>query len=483
MENLRKWQEIVAQASSGQLSNSALSERFEREIVPFWESASARLKKDEATLPAGERQYASMVAEYSRLRLEWARALADGAGGNQDRFSDAARYEKDGNRLVAQITRVVLLASLDHRPRALANSPWIVGARNWFTGQRWKCVEPPTSLGGNASQRDSLTDGPAVRQAAGCKAQKLFLSGDYTALDALLEQSAGSLADLPDGGSTLDGVVRGLSNLLDYGTSDLVQMLGRTADWRRELPNSVYPQLIESLIFEQWAWTARGQGAASSISPQTWAIFAQRTEMAAMGLREIVARANTNPLWYELSLDVGLDESKPVDELRSTFRRGLVEAPDYWPLYARMLRILMPRWYGSEEDIRRLIYEVSTRPNGDRDFVRYARMYWSYSSLEDDKVALFNGSLAVWSTMREGFEELQYTYPQSDVILNAYAKFACMAQDGASYANIRPKLRDRLSSVAWSEAVSLKHCDEEFPAAAAAARGHTFTPPRVRLSR
>jgi hypothetical protein len=107
-------------------------------------------------------------------------------------------------------------------------------------------------------------------------------------------------------------------------------------------------------------------------------------------------------------------------------------------------------------------------------------MYWSYSSLEDDKVALFNRPLAVWSTMREGFEELQRKYPQSDFILNAYAKFACMADDGASYADVRPKLRDRLSSVAWSEKVSLKYCDEQFPAAAAAARGHTFTPPKLR---
>jgi membrane associated rhomboid family serine protease len=217
VENLRKWQEIALQAGSGQLSNAALSERFQREIVPFWEDASARLKKDEAAVPADERQYASLAAEYSRLRLQWANAVVDGARGNQERFSDAAQYEKDSDRVVAQSERVTLLASLDHRPRALANSPWIVAARNWFTGQRWQCVELPPPFGRSPSRGDSLTDGPAARQAAGCKAQKLFMSGDYLALDHLLEQSADSLADLPDGGSSMDGVVRGLSILLDYG--------------------------------------------------------------------------------------------------------------------------------------------------------------------------------------------------------------------------------------------------------------------------
>lgn len=135
----------------------------------------------------------------------------------------------------------------------------------------------------------------------------------------------------------------------------------------------------------------------------------------------------------------------------------------------------MPRWHGSQEDIGRFISEVSIRPNGERDFAKYARLYWSYSSLEHDEVTLFDGPLAVWSTMREGFEELQQNYPQSDFILNTYAKFACMAADAASYAEVRPKLRGRFSSVAWSEKVSLKLCDQRFPSSAIAA---SPTPPR-----
>ena len=77
--------------------------------------------------------------------------------------------------------------------------------------------------------------------------------------------------------------------------------------------------------------------------------------------------------------------------------------------------------------------------------------------------------------------ELLREHPNSDFILNAYAKFACMADDAVSYAAVRPKLRDRLSRVAWSDKVSLKDCDEQLPAAAAAARSHTFTPPKFRL--
>jgi len=418
-------------------------------------------------LPADERTYGSLIAEYAGVRLEWAHALVAGAAGDADRFSDATRYETDSERSVADIARVGMLASLEHRPRALANSPWMVAARDWVTGLHWKCVEEPSVLGATPAPTDSPEDGPMARHNAGCLAQKLFMSGDYAALDRLFERSNNSLADLPDGGSTLDGVVRGMSILLTYRPYDVAEVLGRTADWQRRVPKSIYPQLIQILMFDCWAWDARGRGTADSVSPQAWFLFAQRTEMAAMGLREIVERANTNPIWYQLSLDVGLSREQPRDELVSIFHRGIVEAPDYGPLYSRMLRILMPRWGGSYEKIRSLVHEMSTRPNEFRDFPRYTRLFWSYSSLEDDDVPLFDGSLAVWSTMREGFAELQHRYPRSDFILNAYAKFACMAHDAATYADLRPKLRDHISSLAWSRKVPLKLCDERFPVAAA----------------
>jgi rhomboid protease GluP len=469
-ENLRQWEKVLTDADSGQLSHEAVAERFEREIVPFWQTASGRLKKEENTLPPDERQYAALFVEYARLRLESAHATLDAIRGDQERASDVAQHEKDSNLIVGQIQRISLLASLGRRPHALAESPWIVAVKNLITAQRWKCVEPPPLFGKLPDPKDSPSDGPTVRQAAGCRAQKLFVTGEYLALDQWIQHSAAALQDLPDGGSTFDGIVRGLSDLFDYRVSGVIQTLRRTADWQRRAPRSVYPKLIQSLMFESWAWSARGHGPASSISPQTWALFAQRTEMAAVGLRELgqlQGAANDNPLWYELSLDVGLDESKTPDELRRIFDRGVVEQPHYWPLYTRMLRILMPRWGGSQNDIHKFVMDVSVTLDGQRDFEKYAKLYWSYSWLEDDDAQLFGGSLATWSVVNEGFEELRQRYPHSDFILNAHAKFACMADDADVYRDLRPQLRGHISSTAWSDKVSLQSCDKRFPATAA----------------
>ena len=193
-----------------------------------------------------------------------------------------------------------------------------------------------------------------------------------------------------------------------------------------------------------------------------------------MGLRELgerLGQANDNPLWYQLSLDVGLDQSKGSDELRRIFDRGVIEQPAHWPLYNSMLRILMPRWHGSEEEIHKFIANVAVTADGQRDFEKYARLYWAYSTLEDDDIPLFGGSLADWSIVNEGFAELRQHYPKSDLVLNAHAKLACMAEDADIYQELRPELRSRLSSTAWSHKVSLQHCDKQFPVPAAKAYG------------
>jgi membrane associated rhomboid family serine protease len=481
-ENLRKWQAIVVAAGSGQLSDYALGDRFEQEIVPFWQTARARLKQEEGALPANERQFGALLAEYARVRLEWARGVVEIAHGNQKADTDGNQYEKDSNLVIAQTQRVAMLASLDHRTRALTNARWVITLKKWLTGQHWQCVRAPALTGNPTAPEDSRKDGPAALEEAGCRAQGLFTSGDYATLDRWIRQSAASLQDLPDGSSTLDGITRGLRDLFDYQRVELIQVLGRTADWQRATPQSPYPELIQSLIFESWAWAARGHGGANSVSPQAWALFAMRTEMAAMGLRELADRAKSHPLWYQLSLDVGLDQSKSVGELRAIFDRGVLEQPDYWPLYRRMLRILMPRWLGSDADVQRFIRDISVTADGQRDFEKYARLYWTYSSLEEDNVALFDDPLATWSVMKEGFEELRHDHPHSDVILNAYAKFACMANDGDTYKDARVQLNGHISSAAWTTKVSLQHCDGEFAAATAAARGHKFTPPKVRLN-
>jgi Domain of unknown function (DUF4034) len=264
---------------------------------------------------------------------------------------------------------------MDHRPRALATAPLVTRIRQLLTGNSRTCISAPSWLDPSVADTDDENDGPAMRHALGCRAQQLFMAGEYARLDALMNQYMGSLEDLPDGSSRYEGLVGGLANLFRFGGLAPEVAFGHTADWRRRAKVATMADLAEAMLFTEWAWTARGNGSANSISSQNMAVYGYRTEMAAAALEEVADRAANNPLWYTLSLEVGLDQSKDKEKLREIFDHGLTKAPNYRPLYRRMLRILMPRWGGSYEEVDKLINQIYAQTVSTRGYERYAELY------------------------------------------------------------------------------------------------------------
>jgi hypothetical protein len=354
---------------------------------------------------------------------------------------------------------------MDHRPRALATAPLVTRIRQLLTGNSWTCISAPSWLDPSVADTDDENDGPAMRHALGCRAQQLFMAGEYARLDALMNQYMGSLEDLPDGSSRYEGLVGGLANLFRFGGLAPEVAFGHTADWRRRAKVATMADLAEAMLFTEWAWTARGNGSANSISSQNMAVYGYRTEMAAAALEEVADRAANNPLWYTLSLEVGLDQSKDKEKLREIFDHGLTKAPNYRPLYRRMLRILMPRWGGSYEEVDKLINQIYAQTVSTRGYERYAELYSTYARLEGDELNLFFDTPAFWSGMNTGYRDLLKRYPKSDAVLNSFANFACRADDKVTYNRLRGVVGKRLSSTSWSTKYSIEECDKKLAAA------------------
>ena len=187
------------------------------------------------------------------------------------------------------------------------------------------------------------------------------------------------------------------------------------------------------MIFTEWAWSARGHGFANSISSQNMVLYSFRTEMAAAALDDVRDGASNNPLWYSLSLKVGLDQAKDREKLQAIFDRGWLKVPNYRPLYRGMLRILMPRWGGSYDDVNKFINQIYAQTASARGYELYAELYSAYAQLEGDELDLFVDSRAFWSGMRNGYLGLLRRYPKSDAVLNSFANFACRANDKETY--------------------------------------------------
>lgn len=455
--DLAQWQTLVGENQGGLVSNDFVAQQFKSQIIPFWQSAYDRLRKEH--LPSRERKLGGLVLDFVRLRLAWAQAAAtEASNDNSQNEQSATSLSNQTTLALAHILRVTMLDTASRRSPGLVNSAVIEQLRYLLHVDRWRCVGAPARLAAPLGPHDLRTDLPAVSSRLACTAQGDFVHDDFGGLESLLSVRK-PVADLPAGGSTYAAAVMGLDDLLEYGSMQMPEALRHTAEWRQAYPRSPLPALVEAMAFEDWAWQARGGGYANSVSGAGWLWYAARVEMAATSLREAPASARATPLWYELSLEVGIDQSRGLPALRGIFDAGAARFPDYLPIYDEMLRALMPRWFGSYQKVDRFINAEYASSASHTGFQMYTRLYWMFAGLSGDKEDIFTDGLADWNSMKSGFQELMARYPRSDYLLNVFANFACRAGDQIEYAALRPQVMRRFSASAWSGEYTLADCD------------------------
>lgn len=475
-EAFRVLQDMSARWAAGQVSRSDAASAIRTQVLPFWKRWEERLAKEPRSSEAAYRDFAAAVAEFVHIRAQWCEAFLESLErGDYSEAKTVATLLKDAELARARIARLEMRGRAGNRPPSLSRSQPVIRIRRLLQ-RNPPCVGKDAWLAAKEAYPPDPADGPTLRARIGCEAQRAFAQRDITSLETLFRRYSAQLGDLPDGESSLRGFAQGLDGYLD-GTATIEDALGTLADWRREFPESLAPNLFEATLFRNWAWSARGEGYANSVTNQSWAAYAFRTEMAAAALREIESRATQSPIWYSLSITVALDRSTPKEDIRAIFDRGVTKYPDYLPLYSVMLRTLTPRWGGSIEEIDRFINDVHGRTQERLGFEMYARLYWMLATMEGDDTDLFTDTLAEWSIMKHGFHDMLKNHPQSTLLQNAFARFACQAHDWEEYRPVRARFGTHLWKDAWSTEFFVESCDKREKAAAEAAVRHAAENP------
>jgi rhomboid protease GluP len=462
-KNLRTWLELTGDVVQGRIKETVYVDRFEKEVLPFWTAMAEKFAKDGIRPDASANASVdSLIAEYVRLRSEWGPqivALVRRDGMRTALMAPELRaMDASVVRLEARLNRLSFRASSERTPPGLASLPAITGLRRLMVSAPNECIDPLVSTTIPVSTSDSTSDGPAASRAVGCQAQALFNTGDYRSLDALMQRTSTALRDLPDGNSSFAGLTSGLYALFASPGFNWDRAFRTTAAWRLNLPDSGHSELVEILVLDAWAWEARGSGYADSITPQGWAMYRLRSEMAAVALEEISNRSAAHPLWHEMTLRNALDRSRGADEIRALFDVAHDRFPEYWPLHRQMLRALMPRWGGSYAKVDAFINNMYAAAPSESSYETYATLYWMYSNLEGD-INIFEDANANWTDMKIGFEGLLAKHPSSDYIANGFARFACLAGDKEAYKGMRKRIGTRVSASAWTVQHPLSECD------------------------
>lgn len=465
MQHMRIADRLNRELQAGQISPADYADAVQSDLLPFLEEAGKRLASEVTAGPTSSpAAYGALVRRFVEARHDWLQSVVTAIESSSAADKAlAASLQDTADRAQASLAVAQVREQFNGRwtglRAALLDRYW-----TWQQAQPDGCVRPPSQWHRVASTTDSRSDGPWLRRAAGCQAQHQLLQRDYPMLEGDIAAALASLNGLPDGTSTYSGIFGGLSDLVRFGQVPPELLLERFADWRREFPHSVIPDLLEADFYQQLAWATRGGGTAETIRAQDWQLFHYRIRLAQSIMDEIDPLAHAQPYWHTNSIHLALEGSATVEEIRAMFDAGAQAFPGYLPLYGVMLRVLMARWEGSNEAANDFIDEVS-RSRGDS---MYARLHAYNVRLEGDDSDVFEGNVD-WDRIRAGFEQLQQQHAASDFLLNEFAYMACRGGDARTYAKLSGLARQRISSTAWSAGFSLESCDANFALAGPAA--------------
>lgn len=303
-------------------------------------------------------------------------------------------------------------------------------------------------------------DGPTGDQILGHLVADLFNAGQFADLDQLFEDWNAQAERMADGRWKLSVFYEALdqqfpvaANWDKIGTDIL--------NWRQKTPKSRAAALTEVIYWRAYAWNARGQGYANSVTPEGWQLFRERMTKAMAVLHDCKSFAASSPLWTRLALDLAREIQLPGRDLAIIFAEGVAAHPDFLPNYTSVAVTLSPRWGGNWQAVDSFVTEAVKDTPAEGTSL-YARLYWSLFEREDPGFNLFSNTLATWPRMKQGFQDLARLYPHSAYNMNNFAAAACMAGDKATFQSVRFLLGKSVMPEVWPTNYSFDNCEHKF---------------------
>lgn len=143
---------------------------------------------------------------------------------------------------------------------------------------------------------------------------------------------------------TFEGLLKGLTPIM--GREPAFNKI--YPSYQKALPESALPLRLKGVFCTQWAWDARGNGWANTVTPEGWRLFGQRLDMAQQALEQGSKLDPSDGQIGAQMITVKMGQSDR-DGIEEWYRRAMEADPDNYTACSRKMQCLWPRWYGSHE--------------------------------------------------------------------------------------------------------------------------------------
>lgn len=203
---------------------------------------------------------------------------------------------------------------------------------------------------------------------------ELFQNGQYGQIDALAEQLRTQRTRFHGGGWQLNTLYTAIDSpgAMTSTDADWQALIAKLQNWIDSDKSSPTPRVALAHAYITFAWKARGNGFANTVTPQGFALFNQRIQSARSTLEAAKSIAVNCPEWYRAMQTVALAQGWPRNQIEPLVQSALAHEPEYFYFAIAQANYLLPKWYGRPGDTEAYAAQVADTIGGrEGDIVYY----------------------------------------------------------------------------------------------------------------
>jgi Domain of unknown function (DUF4034) len=283
----------------------------------------------------------------------------------------------------------------------------------------------------------------------------IFAQGDFGQLEKIAHQVRVDRSRLSGGVWKLYGFYEGVSKPPAGNRSTDAEWKAHIDDlekWVAASPQSASARIALAQGYIYYAWFARGEGYANSVSDNSWYLFNERISLAKATLVDAAHLKEECPYWYEAMQVVAYAQGWNKQQARELFNQATAFEPTYYHYYREYANYLLPKWYGEEGETQALAEEVSSHlPEPDSSMV-----YFEIASLRACQCDSERDSLegVSWPKIKQGYAEMTRLYGTSNLKANRFAYVSFVADDHASAQSAFSTIGTEWDRTVWRSAAN-----------------------------
>jgi hypothetical protein len=219
--------------------------------------------------------------------------------------------------------------------------------------------------------------------------------------------------------------------------------LDRLKRWSAQHPESVTAHVALGYAYLKYAWQARGDGDAASVTAEGGRLMRERLKLAETELLGAEARC---PESFYVMVQVGRLKGWDAEDMAATLQRAAAFEPEFYYSYQEVARSLLPRWRGKEGDVEKFAEESANKAGGKAGDILYFQIVQSI--MGERELGNMVQHLS-WSRAMVGYQALVAQSGVTAVAQNQLAQMAARFGDYMVTDETMTQIGERWDPATW----------------------------------